>query len=424
MMSLVPAGRAARPPGLHGTVLALALGLGLAGSPATQAAAVITYWHDVATNASAVALPSERPSAGLDWAMVHGAMYDAVNAIDGGHEPLFVSPAVPTAGASKEAAAVAAAHGVLRALFPSQAGVLDAALQTTLAGLPADGRDAGVAVGADVAARLLASRAGDGRYASVPYAFGSGPGVYQPTPPAFGAPVLPWVARVRTFVLTDAEQVRPDGPAELGSDAYAADYLEVKTMGAAVDSGRTPAQTEIARFHTENPTRFWGRNIGQLVDGMALPIAEHSRLMAMLFVSYGDANIACWNAKYHYDAWRPVTAIWAGDSDGNDATAGQPGWMPLAVTPPHPEYPAAHGCAAGAVMEALREFTGTRRIAMTFTSTVTGQSHSFTHTQQFLDEIADARVYGGMHFRSSVEDGLALGKRVAKWVAKTKFQAR
>lgn len=391
--------------------------------PAAAGADVITTWHDVATNASAVAPPAERPAAGLDWALVHGAMYDAVNAIQPRRSVLFASPTTAAAGASVDAAAASAAYTVLSALFPSQQSTLFAAYGASLAAIPdGDAKTRGVQVGTEVGQGVLATRAGDGRYAVVPYVFGSGPGVYQATPPAFGSPVLPWLAQVRPFVLTSFEQVRGDGPPALTSATYAADYAETKAYGALFGSLRDDAQTEIGRFHTENPTRFWGRNIGALAAGMNLDVPDHARLMASLFVSYGDANIACWNAKYEFNRWRPVTAIPAGDTDGNAATVADAAWTPLAVTPPHPEYPAAHGCAAGALMEALRDFRGTKRIAMSFTSTVTGATHTFARTDDLLEEIVNARIYGGMHFRTSVEDGEALGKRVAKWVVRRKFQ--
>jgi hypothetical protein len=409
-------------------VLGLAL-LGWLGSNGTAQADVVTTWNEQATNAIAAAPPGERASAGIHWAMVHIAIYDAVNAIDGHYRRFMVNPSAPRAGASQEAAAAAAAYGVLRNLFPSQAVPLDAAYANSLAAIaPGTARDRGVALGAEVAAAVLAARVGDGRLTDVPYVFGFEPGDYQltlgvvPSPPLPPGPVTPWVAEVRPFALRSGAQFRPEGPPRLDSHQYANDFNEVKSMGRAdPGSPRTAAQTEIARFHTMNPTLFWGRNLKAFVAAQNLSVADNARLMAQLFVSWGDANIACWNAKYHFKRWRPVTAIHLADLDGNADTLADSGWAPPVVTPPHPEYPAAHGCAAGASMEALRQFFGTKQLAMSFTSSVTGQTHSFTDTQQFLDEIADARVFGGMHFRFSVDDGEELGKRVARYVARHAF---
>ncbi len=421
-------GPGATPAGRVAALLALAFGA-LQAAPA--AADVVTDWNARATTTIAAALPAERPSAGIHWAMVQVAVYDAVNAIDGRHEPFLVKATSHCAGASMEAAAAAAAHGVLRALFPSQAGALDAALASSLATIPGgQPKSRGQALGAEVAAAVLRARDGDGRLVDVPYFAAFGPGDYQltlgvvPSPPLPPGPVTPWVAQVRPFALRTPEQFRPDGPPALDSSAYTVDFDEVKQIGR-FDGPRTAAQTETARFHTMNPTLFWGQNVNAFVESRHLGIADNARLLAQLYVSYADANIACWNAKYHFNRWRPVTAILLADSDGNPDTAADSAWSPPVVTPPHPEYPAAHGCAAGATMETLRQFFGTRQLPMTFTSNVASTTpHTYGNTREFLDEIANARVWGGMHFRFSVDDGAELGTKVARHVARHEFQPR
>jgi hypothetical protein len=402
------------------------IGLGVGG---LARADVITTWHEIATNAIAAAPASERPSAGIHWAMVHSATYDAANGILRTHTPLNGWPAGRVTGASVDAAVTEAAYRVLIALFPSQTAILDSSRATSLAAI-ADGaaKTRGIQIGAEMAARELSARQNDGRLVDVPYVPSNELGGYvltmglpNVTPPP--GPVTPWVAQVKPFVLRKASQFRPEGPPELDSGSYAADLNEVKLLGEGASSVRTAAQTEIGMFHTMNPTLFWGRNVKAIVESLQLSTGENARLLAQLSLAYADANIACWNAKYHFLKWRPVTAIHAADTDGNAGTDAKLDWYPLTVTPPHPEYPAAHGCAAGSVMETLRRFLGTRYIDMTFISSVAGSvPHHFDDTADFLDEIVDARIYGGMHFRTSVEDGEEMGRQVARYVARHALQ--
>lgn len=416
---------------LRRVVAAVCLTLGgAAGASNLAAADAVTDWNAIATTTILNAQPTERPSAGIHWAMVQIAVYDAVNAIDGSYRVFAVRPAsTPTQGASEPAAAVSAAYQVLLALFPSRATQLAASYAISLAAIAdGDAKTRGIAIGAEVAAKLLLLRVNDGRFDVVPYVFGAGPGIYQLTtwqaptpPPAPTGPVTPWLAKVKPFALKSVSQFRGDGPPELDSLDYADDFVEVKALGVKNSPARTVSQTEIGRFHTMNPTLFWGNNLNAFVVAQGLSLAENARLLAQLFVSYGDANIACWDAKYAFNRWRPETAIRNADADGNDATEADTAWLAQENTPPHPEYPAAHGCAAGAVMESLRQFFGTKHLDLSFTSTATGTTHVFHHTEAFLGEIGNARVYGGMHFRTSTEDGAALGRKVAKWVAKRHF---
>lgn len=383
---------------------------------------VVSDWNATATT---VVLNKGAQSA-IHLAMVHVAIYDAVNSVDQRYRTYAITPTVPTKGASKEAAAASAAYNLLRTLFPDQAAVLDPAYTASLAAIP-DGpaETKGVAIGAEVAAGIIALRANDGRTAVVPYVFGSGPGVYQATPPAFGSPVTPWVAKVTPFALERPSQFRAYGPPDVTSAHFAADFNTVKSLGALNSTTRTAEQTEIGRFHTENPTTFWTRNLRDFAATRALKVDQNARLFAMLYVAFADSSIACWDSKYYYNFWRPVTAIPAADSDDNPATEADATWAPLATTPPHPEYPAAHGCVSGAVAETLRQFFGTKQLDMTFTSTVPGSiPHFYKKTDDLVEEVQVARVYGGMHYPTSTLHGAILGRQVGRYIADNYFRKR
>jgi hypothetical protein len=271
------------------------------------------------------------------YAIVQTAVYDAVVAIEGGYQPYAIRPTAPTRGASGRAAAASAAYHTLLGLFPDQKPLLDSALATSLATVP-DGaaEDKGVAVGAEVAAGILTLRANDGRYDVVPYEFGSGPGVYQRTPPALANPINTNAPFVTPFALTRASQFRSYGPPDLTSARYAADLAEVRRMGVLEGSKRSPWQSEIARFHTENPNVFWIRNLRETFATFDMSLVERARLYALMNVAHADTVIACFDAKYYYNFWRPVTAIQAADTDGNPDTAADSSWMPFMNTPPHP----------------------------------------------------------------------------------------
>jgi hypothetical protein len=399
--------------------LASALACALALQPIAAKADVVSDWNATATTV----ILNKGAFAGIYLAMVHVAIYDAVNSVDRRYSVYAVTPAAPTAGASKDAAAASAAYNLLSSLFPDQSAVLDPAFAASLAAIPDGAAETkGVAIGAEVASGILALRANDGRNAVVPYVFGSGPGVYQATPPAFASPLAPWVAKVTPFALTRPSQFRAYGPPDVTSAHYAADFNTVKSLGSINSVERTAEQTEIGRFHTENPNVFWTRNLRNLAAARSLGIEQSARFFAMVFVAFGDANIACWDSKYYFNSWRPITAISAAASDDNPATEADAAWVPLANTPPHPEYPAAHGCATGAIAEALRQFFGTKHVNMVFTSTVPGSiPHAYATTEDLVKEVQVARVYGGMHFPTSTVHGAILGRQVGRYVAKNYF---
>ena len=386
-------------------------------------AEVITDWNEIAASTFVAALPAERGSVGPYLSVVHIAMYDAVNAIRPRYRTYIAQLSTNPTGASPEAAAATAAYAVLRHYFPSRAAALDAPYAASLAAIATgSARTIGVSVGNETAQAVINWRLNDGSNAVVPYTFGSGPGAYQLTPPGPPSPVGTQNPGVRPLALQDLGQFRAYGPPGLRSETYTRDYNETRLMGASNSTVRTAVQTEIGLFHTESPNTFWSRNLRNFTAGLGLDLLDHARLMAMLFVAFGDGGNACFDSKYTYNFWRPVTAIRNGDTDGNSKTVQDAAWFPLANTPPHPEYPAAHGCVAGAVAEVIRREVG-EEVPITFNSTVANTiPHQFAGPDGLVSEIINARVYGGMHFRNSVEHGVRLGRKVGAWVDEHYFQ--
>ncbi|PYQ48217.1 MAG: chemotaxis protein CheB, partial [Acidobacteria bacterium] len=297
----------------------LALGMVTVMIPAAPARAdVVLDWNAHAARAIVTVGGQVPPRALIRLAMVHLAIYDAVNAIEGAPFEGYASVPSVERPASAEAAAATAAHGVLLALFPGQAADLESKYAASLALLADDvARANGIAVGQQAAGAVLKARAQDGRDATVTYVPGSGPGVWVPTPPAFLAAQAPETPLVQPFVLESGSQFRPEGPPSLTSEQWERDFNEVKALGAAVGSIRTPEQTDIARFWSDNPPLQWNRAWRALSVAGGLGLADNARYFAMLASVSADALIACWDAKYYYNFWRPVTAIRAADSDGN-----------------------------------------------------------------------------------------------------------
>jgi hypothetical protein len=362
-------------------------------------------------------------------------MYDAVNSVDGRFEPFAVSVYAPR-GASRDAAAAQAAHDVFVHYFSSAAQVatLDAALAASL-GAIADGQSKtdGINVGKAVAAQWLALRVGDGLEAPIAYTPGHGPGIWEPVPtypaPPPNTPLAPvgvWLAHFKPFALRSADQFLDDlpPPPALTSKTWARNFNLTKSYGALNSTVRTAAQTEIGLFWTDNAAAQYSRALRGLIASQGLDIADSARLAAMTSVAASDAITACFNAKYHFAFWRPYTAIHDADTDGNPATTPDPNWVPLAVTPGHPEYPAAHGCLTEALMDALTRFFGTDEIPYSVTSAVTGTTHDFDDFEDVVEEVDHARVYGGMHYRHSTKIGNRLGRWVAEYVAKHNFRRR
>ena len=384
---------------------------------------VVAYWHDIgaatvnATAALATTPEELRPAFDTDLATMHLAIYDAVSAIDGRYKPFAIKPVAPASGASMDAAASAAAYGVLKALFPNRSAVYQSAYDSQIATIaPGDAKSKGLALGAEVAAGIVASRANDGRsIVLATYVPGTAPGKFRGLDP-----VSRFYPAIRPFTLTSIAQFRPGPPPALDSAVYAADLNEVKELGWSASTTRTAEQSEIARFHTEAPPIYLSRNFGRFARSTS-DVANAARLMAVIFTGYADAIHACFEAKYFYESWRPVSAITLADSDNNPATTANPTWTPSVPTPNHPEYPAAHSCTAGALGELLRLYYGTDQVTYTFNSTVTGTTRTYTSAHALTDESKVARIYGGMHFRYSTSAGAALGQQVANWTMQHAF---
>ena len=401
-------------------VVALAVALLAAWPRSAGAADAVTFWNQVAVAASAVHAGRAAAVTPVDLTYVHTAIYDAVVAIRGGHSPIAVTLASVPSGASVDAAIDAAAHRVLLTMFPADQAYLESQYALALA-MIADGpsKTDGISVGEQVATRFLALRANDGWNAPSSYSPGSGPGAWQPTAPA--PAIAPWMATMRPFTFDDPARFRAEPPPALDSAEWAEEYNEVQRMGSVTSVYRTPEQTEIARFYGEHAGIQYGRIFRAFAEGQQLDVVDNARLFAQLYLTSADAIIACWDSKYSYSFWRPITAIRAGDTDGNDATIADPSWTPLLGTPNHPEYPSAHGCFTGSIADALASFFGTKKVSITLTSTVTNTARSFDSTDALIREIIDARVWAGIHYRGSVVHGVVIGRKVARWVAARYF---
>jgi hypothetical protein len=388
-----------------------------------QAVDAVSFWNETATVAAASHLRRSPAEVIVDLAYVHAAIYDAVVAIRRGYQPYAVRLDQVPAGASVDAAIAASAHRVLVTMFPGDVTYLDSRYAEALSSVP-DGsaKTDGIAVGEQAAGGLLTARAGDGWNAPISYVPVVGPGHWQPTPPAFAPASAPWIAQLRPFTFASPSRFRADPPPALDSAQWADDYNETRLFGAADSVVRTPEQTEIGRFYSEHSGIQYARIFRTFAAEQHLDTADEARLFAMLYVTGADALVGCFDSKYFYGFWRPVTAIRAGDTDGNPLTEADPLWTPLVPTPGHPEYPAAHGCFTSAVAETLSTFFGTKSVTITLTSTVAGTiPHTFTSTDDLVHEIIDARIYGGMHYRTSGVRGVVLGKKVAHWVGKHYF---
>ena len=401
--------------------LSLAITLLLAASLTAQN--VVAQWNAIAST-TIVANAKEAPGASGVWfAYVHLAVFDAVNAIDHRFQP-YLFTANPPAGANRDAAAGAAAHWILVHYFLSQQPTLDTEFNASLAAIsdtPAN-IAAGRAVGEASAQALITARANDGLLANVLYTPPVGPGFWLPTPPAFGPPVTPWLGQMAPFSMSSAAQFFPDeGPDALDSQQWIDDYNQVMTLGAIQSTVRTPQQTEIALFWTEHTGQQYARAFQNLATQKGLSTSDTARLMAMLWAGYADAGIGCWNAKYSFSFWRPVTAIPVGGD--NPALTADPNWLPLGTTPSHPEYPAGHACVTGAVSTILAGYFGTPKLAFSVDSLVTNTTHNFTSTSDLMKEVEDARIYAGFHYHHSVVQGRVLGLKVGDQLMQRYFTA-
>ena len=387
---------------------------------------VVSNWNAIGSNA-VVAVGGKVPAASTVWfAYSSIAMYDAVNAITGEYEPFYYRIAGP-ANASIDAAAVAAAQRVLVNYFPAQQSALDTQYTSSMGAISGDpvAITAGVAVGEAAALALISARTGDGLEANITYTPGSGPGAWIPTPPAFAAPAVPWLGQMRPFTMKSAGDFLPSPPEALTAEIWKRDYNLTRGYGGVTSSTRSAAESEIGIFWTEHTGQQFARAFNDLVSNNNMGTADSARLMAMLWTGVADAAIGCFNGKYKYGFWRPVTAIQAGG--GNSDLTADPSWTSLGTTPNHPEYPAAHGCLTGAASTLIADFFGTTKVhvvtdSIVFTDGI--HQHVFEDTRDFMDEVFWARMYAGFHFYHSLEAGRQLGESVAQGVARSHFRAR
>ena len=407
-------------------------------APTLARADTVTDWNGYASTAIVVTGTQPPPAAVLSFAMVQGAVYDAVNAIDRGHRAYLPQPRARRSD-SKDAAAATAAYRVLVGLFPTQQGTLEPLYDASLAGVadtPPGAKTGGIAAGAAAAATMLAARANDGRNPKPPFnpPVGTTPGTWRPTPPLFQLDPAPWVRNVRPFVVPNVEMLRTPPPNALTSRAYARDFKEIKDVGSLHSTTRTPDETSAAIFWQDHAFALWNRTFRTLAATRQLSIVDSARLFATENLAAADAAIGCWNNKYHWNTWRPITAIREAASDGNRATEADPDWTPLfdpstpvaaappLVTPPFPEYPSGHNCAAGAITQTLRYFFHTDRVAFSASSNKTGTTRSWRTLSDALQENIDARVWAGIHFRTADLAGAALGEKVARYLHRHDLQ--
>jgi len=394
-------------------MIPMMLAMALVWSTVAQAD-VVTDWNQTALRATEIAnMPP--PVQGRVMAMVHAAIYDAVNAIDKRHAVYAVNVSTPL-GASMDAAAAAAAHGILTRVFPPQQAITDAALATSLDQVPeGQAKTDGLQVGREVAAELFALRKDDGSAAKVEYTFGAGAGVYQRTLPMKAQPVLTQWRHVKPFVLKSAIQFELPGPPAPSSAAFAKELNEVKSLGAMNSSVRTNEQTAIAIFWAGSevpPLNAVGR-AAAAARRTSLP--DNARLFAYLNMAINDAFIAGFDAKYRFNFWRPITAIRNAATADNPAISADSAWEPLLVTPPHPDYPSAHTLASGAAVKVFQEFFGSDAVSATYVYPPLGVLRRWDSFSQIAQEMEDARVWAGIHFRSADEHGTLLGQKVAEY---------
>jgi hypothetical protein len=411
--------------GLAFTVLATAL------MTNARAEDPIAAWNQISENA-VKAGKHPLPVTSVEFAIVQLAIYDAVESIDGHYEPYYTR--VRGATGSLSAAAAKAGHDTLVGLFPAQSAALDAAYADFLATNGVDPLDPGTGVGAQAAANILALRADDGRFPLNPPPFlgSTAIGQWRPTPSLLPGPpptlqpgLTPWLASVRPFTMHSGSQFRVAPPPDLTSQLWAHDYNETKTVGSLTSATRTAEQTEIGYFWADSGPLLW-QNALRYISGTYLhDIGDSARMFALADSALADAQIACWDSKYFYNLWRPITAIRLGDQDGNPATVVDPDWQPLINTPNFPEYPSGHADVSGAVSHMLRLFFGSDELTFQMTTTnalAPQKTRTFTRFSQAEQEVINARVYVGIHYRNSDTTARAQGRRVSNWVFKHYFR--
>jgi hypothetical protein len=404
-------------PSLRLRSLGLSLGtaalIALAVSPSARADAV-TDWNVNAVN-SLVTTAGQSPTvSSVHLSMVHGAVYDAVNSIDHRYEPYLVRVRARD-WYSKDAAAATAAYRVLSNIVPAQQANLTALYQNSLASIP-DGqaKAGGIKVGEIAASAMVIDRTGDGRFGAYRFPAPVSPkvGEWRPELPAMGNDPAAWIKDVRPFLISDPLRYGTRGPDALTSRRYARDFNEVKAVGSVNSSVRTADQTDQARFWAEGP-QPWTRAARALAIDRRLSSVENARMFAMLYMTGADALIATWNDKAKWLFWRPITAVREAEADGNPDTTAVAGWQPLINTPPYPDQPSGLSAVSAAMAKSLERVFG-HKVRFSVNSISSNTIRSYRSFEDAVDEVVDARVYSGIHFRKADDDGAELGYDVAR----------
>jgi hypothetical protein len=382
-------------------------------------------------NSTAIASGTNPLVTARQLALLSTSVFDAVNGIDPRYQPFHVKPDAPR-HASSRASAIQAAYAIIVRLYPTKAASLTAQRDASIAAIQTTANaaavQAGMAWGQSVADSIWAWRQTDGFTPPPPPFVGvlgivgstAAIGVWRPTPLVNASGAGPQFATMTPWVLERPSQFRLPPPNALASPEYAADYNELKTMGVYAGSSRSSDQSELALFWNGNTPLYWNRIAMQLAAERQLSLSQNAHLFALLNASLADAAIACWDSKYRYVFWRPVTAIREGDLDGNAATDPDAAWTPWldffpSGTPAHPEYPSGHSTVSGAAAAILAATFG-NDTSFSVTSDVRSGTRSFPSFSSAVSEIADARVFGGIHFRVSCVRGNTLGQAVAAYV--------
>jgi hypothetical protein len=397
------------------TLLAIALTAAFAGSARAD---VIMDWN---AKADAIAaekqvLPAQQSRA---MSMLHIAMFEAVNAIERRYTPYKLT-LFADRSTSKEAAAASAAYDVLLAIYPDQKAVLDTALTASLSGIPeTEGKSNGIVLGRKAAEGVMAFRANDGSNAQETYRPYTKPGVYVPTI----VPLFSTIGATTPWVMTSGSQFRPGPPPTLDSETWTRDVNEIREIGARNSTVRTAEQTTIGRFWFLVGPRTYNPIVRQAAMAKNMDVVDCARLFALTSIAGNDALVAVFDAKYQYNLWRPVTAIRNADIVQNPATPREESWLPLGDTPMHPEYPCAHCITSAAISTVLRNIVGDEFGEFSLTSpTAPGVTRKWSRLQDYSDEVANARIYAGFHYRFSTEVGKDMGKKIGELTVATQLR--
>jgi hypothetical protein len=409
--------------------LLIALAAGTATAAATPSAAsagdptVVSDWNAIAVSTLSADTTKQPVEDILYMAFVQAAVYNAVVGVEGRYAPYRFHAHAPC-GTSAQAAAVAAAHEILVTYVPSAQAALDADYAASLAQLP-DGtaKTRGIAFGTRAADSLIRLRANDGRNAPILFTQPPAPGVWRPTPPALLPMSAPWLGFVTPLLLRSATQFAPPGPPALTSARYTRDFNEVKALGSRTSTERTAEQTSTATFFSGSALVQYNAALRDQVTVRHLDIVDAARMFAAIEMSVADAEITVWHAKYVYGFWRPITAINLADTDGNPDTAPDPSWVPLFNTPNYPEYPSGYNAFNSTVVHGLENLFQTWHLQLTLISTTApGVVRHYDSGDALLQDVVNARVWNGFHFRSADIASRDLGGQVAAWTLDHYFQ--